>query len=769
MAQELTPDPDRRSFEERRQVNQHGAEYWSARDLQPLLGYSQWRRFEEAVQRAVTSCQQSGNDPKYHFVGAGKMVTLGSSIEREIPDFHLSRFALFLNGNRCLAINPMSRIANAIIAILLLFLIAVSHASAGNIVPPTAEHYIFRGVVTDGATGEPAPDAVVTWRDSGGEECPIWLDSEGCFQSLMGEPVGWWSAAYARRGNRISQLASLLMLGDREAAMDLGLGATMSGRVVDEQGNPVAGAVVGVVPCRMRGDGFFDGVTNDDGYYQVEGIAPGCYEVILEHPDYSGTGLGNWPDGNIELVAGGALQFNVNVKERQMTIVSGTVLGPDGTPAAKVLVSAFHDSHPFATTDDFGRFSFPIKVEYLSSSKIAFERYPLGRAMLDLASYSDKPSDITVQMPGTARFTGKVTGPNGEVVPLARVQGRNTDAMGNYDTGWISLLNESGRPVDLYAGNQAVISDYVQGDTSRTSQDRPLYHTEQIPVRAAHGEDQTVNIQLEPVQIRVVRGTVRDETGNPVADAVVAVYEGNADADQWIKDMAERIPDRPERYPWMPRSTIDVGEPSARRLARIRSGADGRWEARIPRLPYENTDWLGRKPDPNRLTIVASDASLERTAISRFTITDPAPDMFEADATLCPIEEELIGYVFLEGPDGQPMPDVTFSINRYGPHASDERGALRIPHLSGAVQLELVTPGLRIASAQFIGVYDELPPPSSNFRSEGPMWGYLGRSPEGNRADPDPPNLCRGEQTLSYRFFDPEQGVLHIALEPASN
>lgn len=41
MGNEITPDPDRRSFEERRQISPHGAEYWSARDLQPLLGYSQ--------------------------------------------------------------------------------------------------------------------------------------------------------------------------------------------------------------------------------------------------------------------------------------------------------------------------------------------------------------------------------------------------------------------------------------------------------------------------------------------------------------------------------------------------------------------------------------------------------------------------------------------------------------------------------------------------------------------------------------------------------
>lgn len=96
MTRAIDPSPERRSFEARKQLNEHGAEFWSARDLQTLLGYGQWRRFEAAVQRAITSCQQSGNDPGNHFAGAGKMVALGSGSEREIPDFHLSRFACYL-------------------------------------------------------------------------------------------------------------------------------------------------------------------------------------------------------------------------------------------------------------------------------------------------------------------------------------------------------------------------------------------------------------------------------------------------------------------------------------------------------------------------------------------------------------------------------------------------------------------------------------------------------------------------------------------------
>src|ERR1700691_1286687 len=83
-------------FEDLKKVNQHGIEYWSARDLQPLLGYSKWQRFENAIQKAIESCKQSGNDPENHFTGSGKMVGIGSSTDREIDDYHLSRFACYL-------------------------------------------------------------------------------------------------------------------------------------------------------------------------------------------------------------------------------------------------------------------------------------------------------------------------------------------------------------------------------------------------------------------------------------------------------------------------------------------------------------------------------------------------------------------------------------------------------------------------------------------------------------------------------------------------
>ena len=82
---------------------QYGVEHWSARSLQLCLGYSQWRRFENAIQKAVESCKQSGNDPSRHFACAGNPIISGKGYTQIVEDYHLSRFACYLiaqNGDR---------------------------------------------------------------------------------------------------------------------------------------------------------------------------------------------------------------------------------------------------------------------------------------------------------------------------------------------------------------------------------------------------------------------------------------------------------------------------------------------------------------------------------------------------------------------------------------------------------------------------------------------------------------------------------------------
>ena len=85
-----------KSFEDLKKINEYGAEYWSAREIQPLLGYTQWRRFEDAIKRAITSCKSSGNEPAHHFADAGKPIEGGKGAVQLVNDYHLSRFACYL-------------------------------------------------------------------------------------------------------------------------------------------------------------------------------------------------------------------------------------------------------------------------------------------------------------------------------------------------------------------------------------------------------------------------------------------------------------------------------------------------------------------------------------------------------------------------------------------------------------------------------------------------------------------------------------------------
>ena len=85
------------SFEEMiRKFPDTETEFWCARDLQMLLGYSQWRNFAAVIDRAITACENSGYDPKDHFAHISKMVVLGSGAKREIDDIALTRYACYL-------------------------------------------------------------------------------------------------------------------------------------------------------------------------------------------------------------------------------------------------------------------------------------------------------------------------------------------------------------------------------------------------------------------------------------------------------------------------------------------------------------------------------------------------------------------------------------------------------------------------------------------------------------------------------------------------
>jgi len=90
------------NFEAHAQQTEGGVEYWLARDLQHLLGYTKWDNFLNAITKAKTACEVSGHQVLDHFADVGKTIKMPKGAEKEIPDIILTRYACYLiaqNGN----------------------------------------------------------------------------------------------------------------------------------------------------------------------------------------------------------------------------------------------------------------------------------------------------------------------------------------------------------------------------------------------------------------------------------------------------------------------------------------------------------------------------------------------------------------------------------------------------------------------------------------------------------------------------------------------
>lgn len=83
-------------FERIRRTNTNGAEYWPSREFAQVLGYTDYRNFEQVIKKAKTACFNSGQRIEDHFVDITEMVSIGSGAQRPLKTVLLSRYACYL-------------------------------------------------------------------------------------------------------------------------------------------------------------------------------------------------------------------------------------------------------------------------------------------------------------------------------------------------------------------------------------------------------------------------------------------------------------------------------------------------------------------------------------------------------------------------------------------------------------------------------------------------------------------------------------------------
>ena len=84
-----------KTFEDIKHIDEHGNEFWEARELQRILGYKEWRYFSSVIEKAQIACSQSNNNINSNFGVNTKIVSAGKTT-KPIIDYKLSRYACYL-------------------------------------------------------------------------------------------------------------------------------------------------------------------------------------------------------------------------------------------------------------------------------------------------------------------------------------------------------------------------------------------------------------------------------------------------------------------------------------------------------------------------------------------------------------------------------------------------------------------------------------------------------------------------------------------------
>ena len=84
------------TFEDIKHIDENGIEYWYARELQVVLNYKEWRKFENVIRKAKQSCENSDMSVLEHFVDVDKTIKMPKGATKNIKDYKLTRYACYL-------------------------------------------------------------------------------------------------------------------------------------------------------------------------------------------------------------------------------------------------------------------------------------------------------------------------------------------------------------------------------------------------------------------------------------------------------------------------------------------------------------------------------------------------------------------------------------------------------------------------------------------------------------------------------------------------
>lgn len=84
------------TFESIKHIDENGVEFWYARELQVVLDYTEWRKFENVIGKAKKACENAGINVFEHFVDADKTIEMPKNATKNISDYKLTRYACYL-------------------------------------------------------------------------------------------------------------------------------------------------------------------------------------------------------------------------------------------------------------------------------------------------------------------------------------------------------------------------------------------------------------------------------------------------------------------------------------------------------------------------------------------------------------------------------------------------------------------------------------------------------------------------------------------------